>query len=192
MFAVPELVGPHVTLTPLREDHRDELRVTADDARIWPLQLMRGDGAAFDAWFAMTLAYHVARQRFVFVVRQQATGQIVGSTGYLDIHPEHGRIEIGGTWYHPSVWGTVVNPACKLLLLTHAFDVLALNRVAFVVDSRNQRSQAAVRKLGATCEGILRSDRITHDGYVRDTVVFSILRSEWPTVRTRLGERLSA
>lgn len=189
MKLVP-LVGTHVVLEPLADHHHDELQHAANDARIWELQLVRGDGTAFEAYFTGLQQLHQSGQRAVYVVRQQATGHVIGSTGYLDIHPEHGRIEVGGTWYHPTMWGTVVNPECKWLLLTQAFEEWRLNRVAFVVDARNTRSQAAVQKLGGIREGVLRQDRITHSGYVRDTVVFSILASEWPAVRTNLQARL--
>jgi RimJ/RimL family protein N-acetyltransferase len=104
-----------------------------------------------------------------------ADGACVGSTSYFDIAPLHRRIEIGATWYHPDTWGTTVNPECKLLLLTHAFEALAMQRVAFVTDVLNQRSQAAIAKLGATREGVLRSHMLSQGGRMRDSVLFSII-----------------
>jgi RimJ/RimL family protein N-acetyltransferase len=91
----------------------------------------------------------------------------------------------------PAVWGTRVNPECKLLLLAHAFEVLGVNRVALVTDARNERSQRAIAGLGAVREGVLRSHRITQGGRVRDTVVFSVIAPEWPAVRDRLNARLA-
>jgi N-acetyltransferase len=126
-----------------------------------------------------------------FAVVRQTDRECLGSSSYLDIALDHKRVEIGATWYHPSVWATSVNPDAKLLLLTHAFDTLGCNRVSLVTDGLNHRSQSAIAKLGATREGVLRSHMVVHDGRIRDTVVFSIVRSEWPAVRERLLSRLS-
>jgi RimJ/RimL family protein N-acetyltransferase len=120
-----------------------------------------------------------------------ADGHLVGSTSLLDINLRHKRIEIGSTWYHPSVWGTPVNPECKLLLLAHAFEVLGVNRVALVTDVRNARSQAAIAKLGAVREGICRWHMVSQGGRVRDSVQFSIIAPEWPAVRSGLLARLA-
>jgi RimJ/RimL family protein N-acetyltransferase len=112
-------------------------------------------------------------------------------TSYLAIDAAHRRLEIGATYYRPQARGGIVNPATKRLLLAHAFEAGA-NRVAFRVDALNARSQAAVLKLGATQEGVLREDRRIWTGRVRDTVVFSILAEQWPAVRERLDLRLAA
>jgi RimJ/RimL family protein N-acetyltransferase len=103
---------------------------------------------------------------------------------------KHRRIEIGSTWYRPELWGTAINPECKLLLLAHAFEVLGVNRVALITDGQNERSQAAIAKLGAVREGVLRSHMVVQGGRVRDTVVFSITATEWPAVRQRLVGRV--
>ncbi|HEX5632975.1 MAG TPA: GNAT family protein, partial [Gemmatimonadales bacterium] len=122
----------------------------------------------------------------------QEGGAVVGSTSYLDVVPRHRRVEIGSTWYRPDQWGTAVNPECKLMLLGHAFEVLGVNRVALVTDALNHRSQAAIAKLGAVREGVLRAHMVAQEGRVRDTVVFSIVRAEWPAVRDGLLARLAA
>ncbi len=116
---------------------------------------------------------------------------LVGSTSYLDVVLRHRRVEIGSTWYVPEVWNTFVNTECKLLLLTHAFEVLGMNRVAFCTDVRNERSQAAIAKLGAVREGVLRSHMITQGGRIRDSVLFSITASDWPQVKENLTLRLT-
>ena len=108
----------------------------------------------------------------------------------LDITPRHKRVEIGSTWYAPDVWGTRVNPECKLLLLEHAFEVLGVNRVALVTDRLNERSQRAIAKLGALREGVLRAHMVSQGGRVRDSVVFGITTAEWPQVRAGLLARL--
>jgi RimJ/RimL family protein N-acetyltransferase len=149
----------------------------------------RGD--RFDAWYDGMLKEHQAQERIAFSVRLVADGRLVGSTSYLDVHEKHKRIEIGSTWYTPDQWQTATNPECKLLLLRHAFEVYGMNRVSLVTDLRNERSQAAIAKLGAQREGILRSHMITRGGRIRDSVVFSILSSQWPSVKARMEARLA-
>jgi len=187
----PTLVGRIVRLEPLTEAHREALRPVAQDERIWTTSLTHALGPSFDTWFDDALAERASGRRLPFAVRL-AEGRLVGSSSFLDVTPAHRRVEIGATWYHPDVWGTAVNPECKLLLLGHAFDVMQVNRVALVTDALNLRSQAAIAKLGAVRDGVLRSDRITQGGRVRDSVVFSILAPEWPSVRARLEQRLIA
>ncbi|QNE17541.1 GNAT family N-acetyltransferase [Kribbella qitaiheensis] len=132
-----------------------------------------------------------ATQRTAYVVRLIADGTVVGtsSLGDVDLHNESAHL--GWTGYAPSVWGTAVNPATKLLLLQHAFEDCGFGRVKIQTGSANTRSQAAIAKLGATREGVLRRHKRVADGSFRDTVVFSILADEWPDVRKRLQERIS-
>ena len=188
---VAVLTGRWVQLEPLSEQHREALRAAAADARIWVHTLVVARGPEFDRWFDDALAQRSAGRQFSFAVRRLADQAVVGSTSYLDPVPQHRRVEIGSTWYAPDVWGTRVNPECKLLLLTHAFDVLGMNRVSLCTDARNARSQAAIEKLGAVKEGILRSHMVTQGGRIRDTVLFSIVREDWPAVKARLTARLA-
>lgn len=188
---VPPLSGNWVRLEPLAQQHREGLRKAADDERIWVHTLTVARGAGFDPWFAEALAECAAGRRFPFAVRRVADDQLIGSTSYLDIQLHHKRLEIGSTWYHPSVWASAVNPECKLLLLRHAFEVLEVNRVALITDARNERSQAAIARLGAVREGVCRAHMITQGGRIRDSVLFSIIASEWPQVRTELAARLA-
>jgi RimJ/RimL family protein N-acetyltransferase len=123
-----------------------------------------------------------------FVIFDRETGQIVGTTRYADISPEHRSLEIGWTWYHPSVWRSRVNTECKYLLLRHGFETLGTVRIQLKTDLRNERSQKAITRLGAVREGVLRNHRIMKDGYVRHTVMFSIMDSEWPDVKQRLEQ----
>ena len=125
-----------------------------------------------------------------FTIWDQDTRRIVGSTRYLDISAANRHLEIGWTWYTPSVWRTRLNTECKYLLLRHAFETLGVVRVQLKTDSRNLRSQAAIARIGGIREGVLRRQRILHDGYIRDTVYFSILDTEWADVKTRLEARL--
>jgi RimJ/RimL family protein N-acetyltransferase len=188
---VAVLTGRWVQLEPLGERHRDALRAAADDERIWTHTLVVGRGPEFDRWFEDALAQQSAGRQFPFAVRRLADQAVIGSTSYLDPVPRHRRVEIGSTWYAPDAWGTQVNPECKLLLLAHAFDVLGMNRVALCTDARNARSQAAIEKLGAVKEGVLRSHMLTQGGRVRDSVLYSIVLADWPEVKARLVARIA-
>ena len=126
-----------------------------------------------------------------WTVRLIETGEVVGSTSYLDTSVNDARTEIGSTSYNPNHWGTKVNPETKLLLLEYAFEKLHMGRVQLKTDIRNQRSQRAIAKLGADYEGVLRRYQRRSDGTVRDTVLFSITAEEWPNVRARLEQRLA-
>ena len=114
---------------------------------------------------------------------------MVGSTRFYDISIPDKRLAIGFTWYHPSVWGTPVNPETKLLLLQFAFETLSLNRVEFHIDSRNNHSINAINKLGAQQEGVLRKHKIVQSDFVRDTVLCSIIDSQWPAIKQTLLNR---
>jgi RimJ/RimL family protein N-acetyltransferase len=188
---VAVLKGRWVQLEPLDDRHRDALRAAADDERIWVHTLVVARGPAFDRWFDDALAHRSAGRQFPFAVRRLADQAVVGSTSYLDPELRHRRVEIGSTWYRPDAWGTQVNPECKLLLLAHAFDGLGMNRVALCTDARNTRSQAAIEKLGAVREGVLRSHMVTQGGRIRDSVLYSIVIGDWPEVKARLTARLA-
>ena len=186
------LEGRHVRLESLDEQHRDGLRAAADDERIWAHTLVDARGPGFERWFDDARARLAAAQQLPFAVRRLADQALVGSTSYLDPVPQHRRVEIGSTWYVPAVWGTVINPECKLLLLAHAFETLGMNRVQLCTDLRNTRSQAAIAKLGAVREGVLRHHMITQGGRIRDTVMFSIVAGEWPRVKEALSARVAS
>lgn len=119
-------------------------------------------------------------------------GKLVGATSFCDIDLANKALEVGWTWYTPPAQGTLVNPACKLLLLEHAFEKIKCVRVQLKCDLRNLRSQAAIAKLGATREGVLRQHRIQQNGFVRDTVMYSITAVEWPAIKHGLASRLNA
>jgi RimJ/RimL family protein N-acetyltransferase len=189
MLEQTTLTGRVVALEPIEERHREALRAAAGDgAAYWPYLPLKGD---FDATFDTWLTAQAKGERLPFVVRLLADGRVVGSTCYLNISARDRRLEIGGTWYHPSVWAGAVNPECKRLLLAEAFGPWAANRVEFRSDARNARSRAAIARLGAVEEAVLRQHMYAPDGHLRDTVVFAILRADWPTVRDGLDRRLA-
>lgn len=185
------LVGRHVRLEPIEEHHRDGLGAIAGDPRIWTYLAVDGSTPdVFDIMMDEALAERACGASLPFVVRRLADDVIVGSTRYLNISRVHGQLEIGWTWYTPAVWAGVVNPDCKLALLTHAFERLGAVRVAFRCDARNQRSHDAILRLGAVKEGVLRRHRLVQHGFIRDTAEFSIIDSEWPEVKAGLERRL--
>jgi RimJ/RimL family protein N-acetyltransferase len=191
-ITAPVLIGRWVRLEPLAEEHREPLRVASDDDRVWQFMYFDGRGPLFDKPFDDALTQRAEGKRFPYAVRLLSTGELIGGTSYIEPHVQHKRIEIGWTWYRPDHWAGPVNPECKLLLLAHAFDTLGMNRVQLITDLLNTRSQAAIAKLGATREGVLRSHAITRGGRIRDTVVFSIVAPEWTQVKERLLSRLAA
>jgi RimJ/RimL family protein N-acetyltransferase len=172
----------------IREELRDALNVDPDS---WALLAGSAFGPAFEVWWANWTGQQAAGQATCFAVRDQATDRIVGTTALFEFQPKHRRLELGATFYRPEARGSRINPACKRLLLGHAFDAGAL-RVEILTDALNLRSRAAIARLGAVEEGTLRSHKITHTGRLRDTVLVSILPAEWPSVRDRLDTRLAA
>jgi RimJ/RimL family protein N-acetyltransferase len=130
--------------------------------------------------------------RCMMLIADAQSGVVVGSSSFMDMRPAHLGLEIGSTWYAPAARGTMVNPESKLLMLAHAFDVLGCERVQLKCDWRNERSRRAIAKMGATFEGVLRKHMIMPDDFVRDTAMFSVIRSEWPSVRAGLERRLAS
>ena len=179
-----------VRLEPLGPEHREDLARAADHEAIWAHMPLPGFGAHFGAWFDTSLAIAQSDREAVWVVRTLADGHLVGSTRYLAIEAGHRRVEVGHTWYEPAVWATAVNPACKFALFRYGFEILGLNRIELKTDSLNTRSQAAIAKLGAVREGVFRAHMVRRDGSLRDSVYFSVVRADWPTVRQRLASRL--
>lgn len=181
----------HVRLEPLGERHCAELRRACDaDPALWrDLYPFSMAGEHFDPAWDRLMRQAESGTWITFAV--VAGGRCVGMTSYIAPDAANATVEIGGTYYAPEVRGGAVNPAAKRLMLAQAFEAGA-RRVQFKVDAINARSRAAVLKLGATQEGVLRQDRVTWTGRIRDTVVFSILADEWPAVRDRLEARLAA
>ena len=185
------LEGHGVRLEPLRGDHADDLSAAAADGKLWELWFTSVPAPAdIDVYIADALAGQLQGHMLPWAVRDLATGTIVGSTRYHDIVPSVDRVEIGYTWYAASRQRSHVNSACKILLLSHAFDSLGCQVVGFRTDNFNFRSQRAIEALGAKKDGVLRHHFRRRDGTVRDSVMYSILASEWPHVRRHLMWRL--
>jgi RimJ/RimL family protein N-acetyltransferase len=182
--------GGGIRLEPLTESHSDALAAAVRDGRLWELWytvVPPPDGVR--TYIADALKGQRDGVMLPWVVRDVASGTIVGSTRYHDIQPAIDRVEIGYTWYAHSRWRTNVNTTCKLLLLGHAFDTLGCKVVGLRTDNFNFRSQRAIEALGAKKDGVIRHFGIRRDGTPRDVVMYSILAGEWPDVRRHLELR---
>jgi RimJ/RimL family protein N-acetyltransferase len=174
----------------LCEAHFAELLTFAENTEIWRYLTSRPKTPGLmRAYLDGLLRDYASGAALPFVVRRQSSGEIAGITRFKSLSREHRKALIG-SWYAPSAWGSGCNTEGKLLLLKYGFESLGCLRIEFQVDSRNQRSAAALVRLGAVQEGTLRSYIITGDGYRRDSIVFSVLDSEWPEVKRKLELRL--
>jgi RimJ/RimL family protein N-acetyltransferase len=190
--AVPTLRGTHATLEPLQAAHADGLRAALDGSgleRLWYTNVPAP--AHVDAYIAAALQAQEDGEALPFVVHD-AAGAIVGSTRLYGLDATVPRLLVGYTWYAPRVQRSGVNTETKLMLLTHAFDTLGCLGVAFETSFFNHTSRAAIARLGAKQDGILRHHKRHADGTPRDTVVFSIIDSEWQGVKRHLQHRLEA
>lgn len=183
------LHGPGVTLVPLEREHASALLALVDD-ELWSGMTTPTPRTVDDATRWVTNAQADAG-RLAFAVLGD-DGEVRGSTSFHDVEHRVGRCEIGSTFYGRAWWGGRTNPACKLTMLTHAFETWGMHRVALRADARNTRSLAAIERIGAVHEGTLRGHRIAADGTRGDTVYYSILGDEWPAARAALAARLSA
>ena len=181
------LNGEHVRLVALRMEHAQALLEAADEDEIWRWMLPRPRGVeGYERYIRWALDQTVLGQQLPFAVMRKTDGVLVGTTRYAHIDPPNRTLEIGYTLYGKGARRTPVNTECKLLLLRHAFETLGANRVWLQTDKRNEPSQAAIARLGATKEGELRNERVLSDGHLRTSVVFGITKEDWPRVRERL------
>ncbi|AIV41105.1 MULTISPECIES: GNAT family N-acetyltransferase [unclassified Curtobacterium] len=188
---VPTLTGDRVTLEPLAAEHADDLRAAVADGdlwRTWYTSVPAPDRV--EAEIDRRLGEHAAGRMVPFAIRDRPTGRVVGATTFANIDTANRRVEIGYTFLARAAQRSGINTEAKLLLLSHAFDTWDCIAVEFRTHWHNQQSRAAIASLGAKQDGVLRSHSIGRDGTLRDTVVFSITATEWPTVRLSLTERL--
>jgi N-acetyltransferase len=187
-----ELDRGRARLEPMRADHAAGLLAALDDPGIW--RYMPSEPPVTLDLMSRMVATALEGQAkvgdLVFVIVDRSDGSVRGSTRYLDVQPSNRSLEIGWTWLSRSAQRTSINTECKFLLLRHAFETLGCVRVQLKCDGRNIRSQEAIARLGGVREGTLRRQRVLWDGFIRDTVYFSILDSEWPTVKERLITKL--
>lgn len=186
------LEGHGVRLEPLEAKHAEGLAAAAEDGRLWELWFTSVPEPGRTALYvADALAGQAAGHMLPWAVRELATGEIAGTTRFHDIVTAIDRVEIGWTWYAARWQKSHVNTACKLLLLSHAFETLGCAAVGLRTDAFNFASQRAIAALGAKKDGVIRHHQARRDGSVRDTVMYSILKAEWPDVRRHLAARLA-
>jgi len=185
------LEGRHVRLEPMEAAHAQELAQAVRDGELWKLwytSVPRPE--TIDEHVTLMLKRREQRTFLPFVVRLRETGEVVGQTTFCNVDHDNRRVEIGYTWYSQRVQRTAVNTEAKYLLLGHAFDAWQCIAVEFRTNWFNERSRAAIARLGAKQDGVLRNHQRLPDGSFRDTVVFSIIQSEWPAVKNNLDYRL--
>jgi RimJ/RimL family protein N-acetyltransferase len=187
------LVGRLAIVEPLAAEHEAGLIEAAGEQpelfQWMPVDMASSRDALRD-WLAASLRSAAAGSDVPFAIRSAASGQVVGSTRFMELRLEHRRAEIGWTWLARSAWSTGINVETKLLLLTLAFERVGLRRVEFKTDARNERSRGALLALGAQFEGILRKHMVTRDGGPRDSAYYSVIDDEWPALRERLRARV--
>ncbi len=186
-IAPVRLAGRHIELIPMDASHTDGLYEAGRSPEIWTYMRMQVSSRDDMARLVLqALGERDAGREIPFVIRDRAAQRIVGSTRFLDIRPADRGIEIGWTWLDPAVWRTPVNTESKYLLLRHCFETFGLIRVQLKTDARNVRARRAIERLGAVREGVLRHQFVMPDGYLRDSVYYSILAEEWPAARAHL------
>ncbi|MFC9294700.1 GNAT family N-acetyltransferase [Streptomyces sp. NPDC057010] len=184
-------MGRRVRLEPLERRHHDGLCEAIRDGRLWELPVtIVPHPEDVPAFIEDALAAREAGTQLAYATVDLATGRTAGSTRLMMINTLYRRLEIGFTFLGASWQGTGLNTEAKLLMLTHAFEVMGMNRVELLTDVRNARSRAAIEGLGATHEGVLRHHMVMRDGWIRDTAVYSITRPEWPDVKRALEARV--
>ncbi|ALX15373.1 GCN5 family acetyltransferase [Burkholderia cepacia JBK9] len=188
----PTLTGERVVLRPLDRSDRQALLDAAADGELWNLKVTVVPGAeTVDAYIDTALQGCAAGTVMPFVIVDRASGRVIGSTRFWKVDRKNRKLEIGHTWLSESAQRTRANTEAKRLLLAYAFDTLQCVRVQFTTDELNEKSRAAILRLGAKQEGIVRHERIMPDGRKRNSVRFSIIDDEWPEVRARLEAKLA-
>jgi N-acetyltransferase len=176
-----------ITLVPLGLEHEDGLRAAAADGELWKLRITSvPEPESTRKYIEDALAMREAGNRFAFAVLNEASGKVLGCSSYHDIVPAVKRVEIGWTWYRQSSQRSHVNTTAKLLLMTHAFETLGCHVVGWRTDNFNFKSQAAIERLGAKKDGVIRGHALRRDGTIRDTVMYSMRSGEWPEAKAQL------
>ena len=186
------LEGDHVRLEPLDRSHEEGICDAIRDGKLWELEVtIVPHPDDIDGFFDHAFEIEEAGTGLAFATIDKASGRIAGSTRYLHANLFHKRLEIGFTFLGHSWQRTAVNTEAKLLMLEHSFEVLSMNRVAFLTDELNTVSQTAILRIGARYEGKLRNHMIMSNGRIRTSMVYSVIQTEWPTIKGRLQDKLS-
>ncbi|RZL44288.1 MAG: N-acetyltransferase [Pedobacter sp.] len=183
------LQGNYIEVIPLQNSHFKDLIELSKDKIIWEHYAIDGsDTTKLILSLESALLQKEKGTQYPFVIKLLNENKIVGSTRFLDIQPEHRKLEIGWTWLHPDYWGSRINLECKFLLLAHCFEHLFLSRVQLKTDENNKRSRKAIEKLGAQYEGVFRNDMLRDNGTKRNSVYYSIIDNEWLKIKNKLLE----
>ena len=189
---IPTLTGDHVRLEPLSQNHAEDLISASEDGSLSDLwYTVIPDRVSMTEEINRRLGLYQAGTMMPFATIDLTSGKAVGMTTFMNMKLENLKVEIGSTWLAHSAQGTAINPEAKLLMLTYAFDELGCNAVELRTHEKNEQSRAAIEKLGAKLDGILRNDMVMPNGTIRNTAVYSITTKEWPTVRQGLLTRLA-
>lgn len=192
MLPIITLENDIIRLSPIKTGDWRKFRGLNREASLWsffPYDL--SSDADFENWMEQLVEQGKKGEWHAFVVTNKKNKEVAGLTGYLNIDEINLGLEIGGTWYGTAFHGTAVNPSCKFLMLEYAFETLNFERVELKTDALNVRSRRAIEKLGATYEGVLRRNRIVQNSRRRDTVYYSVLKNEWPNIKSKLEERIN-
>lgn len=188
-----KLIGENIYLRELREEDAEEIFSICDDSRVWehmPYNLVTMQ--AVQRFIRTALENKKASKEYPFVIFHKKTNKIIGSTRFMDIAHEHKRLEIGSTWIHPNYWKTAANTECKYLLLSYCFEQLQYQRVQIKTGHENVQSQRAIERIGAKKEGILRNHMIRPNGNIRHTVMYSVIKEEWPETKLHIERLINA
>ncbi len=189
MLDLPTLSSNGIILKPLMLTHAVDLAEACQDGELWKIN--ETSVPEPDKVIDYINTAHSMPDRQAFAVINELTGKAIGSTSFHDILPISKRLEIGYTWYAKSYWQTHVNTTCKLMLLTYIFETMEYETVGWRTDIGNHRSQQAIERLGAKKDGVIRGNRVCRDGIISDTVMYSLIKSEWPKVKTELTNKLN-
>ena len=189
MLDLPILSSNGIILKPLTSSHAADLAEACQDGELWKINETSVPEPENVIDYINTA--HSMPDRQAFVVIDELTGKTIGTTSFHDILPLAKRLEIGYTWYAKSYWQTHVNTTCKLMLLTYIFETLEYQTAGWRTDIGNHRSQQAIERLGAKKDGVIRGNRVCRDGIISDTVMYSLVKSEWPKVKTELTNKLN-
>ena len=189
MLDLPTLSSNGITLKPLTLSHATDLAEACQDGELWKINETSVPEPDKVIDYINTADSMPDRQAFVVI--DESNGKAIGTTSFHDILPTSKRLEIGYTWYAKSYWRTHVNTTCKLMLLTYIFETLEYQTVGWRTDIGNDRSQQAIQRLGAKKDGVIRGNRVRRDGIISDTVMYSLIKSEWPPVKLALTKKLN-